>query len=454
MSLNLNPWFALLLGILIGWVLEWLFELWFFRRRRLECQRRLANIEAQLRARDEELRREQAKVRLLEDQLATSRAAAAAASAAVTVAAPEVKAELPAVEVEAPEVKAELPAVEVAVPEVKAELPAVEVETPEVEVELPAVEVEAPEVKAELPAVEIEAPDDLLLIQGIGSVYAAKLRAAGITTFAQLADTDSARLAAIIQAPSWRKVDYEAWREQARLAAAGDLASLQAGQAAAAEGGDDLTLIVGVGDKTAAVLKKAGITSFDELAETSPEQLDEVIKQAGLRPGDYAAWIAQARLLSGKRSRGIAELVACPQDLSKVKGISSTYETRLYEAGIGTFWELANTDDAELSRILGIKDFQKVDLAAIKAAARSLAEETGTVGRGWSGTPPDDFEPLQGIGPVFEGRLYDAGICTYEALANATVEQLAEICKAPTWRMPDYAGWIAQAKELLAQRGR
>jgi predicted flap endonuclease-1-like 5' DNA nuclease len=55
---------------------------------------------------------------------------------------------------------------------------------------------------------------------------------------------------------------------------------------------------------------------------------------------------------------------------------------------------------------------------------------------------------------VYEGRLYDAGICTYQALADATVEQLTEICKAPAWRMPDYANWIAQAKELLAQHGR
>ena len=62
-------------------------------------------------------------------------------------------------------------------------------------------------------------------------------------------------------------------------------------------------------------------------------------------------------------------LAACPEDLSKIKGIGSVYETKLYEAGIGSYWELAQADEAELRRILEIKEFQKVDLAAIKADA-------------------------------------------------------------------------------------
>jgi predicted flap endonuclease-1-like 5' DNA nuclease len=833
MSLNLNPWLALLLGILIGWVLEWLLELWFFRRRRLECQRRLADVEAQLRTRDEELRREKIRTRALEDQLAVSLTAApvlvtvveppavevavpeieiappemeivapeikaelteveiaapevaaelpdveiaapliaaelpevaiaapeikaelpevevaapvikaelpevefaapliAAELPEVEIAAPEIKAELPEVEIAAPEIKAELPEVEIAAPDIKAELPEVEVaapavkaellevefaapvikaelpevelvapvikaelpevgfaapdietelpeveiaapavkaelpevelvapeikaelpgiavaapavgaalsgiavaapgvkaELPEVEIaaptvkaelpevefaaheikaELPEVEIAAPAVKAELPEVELVAPeikaelpgiavaapavgaalsgiavaapgvkaelpeveiaaaaieaelpeieiatpavkaglpaveiaapdvtpkgkaqddltvirgigpkfaaqlaaagiasfaalaaatpdqlreaakaptwqqvdydtwiaeaktlgtqsrsagDDLLIIEGIGPVYAAKLQAAGITTFAQVAAANDARLTEIIQAPAWRKVDYASWRDQARLAAAGaetDLQTLQDSLNAREGQGDDLALIYGVGDKTAAALKAGGITTFTALAAASPEELDGIIKQVGLRAGDYAAWSAQARRLAGKRSQGIINLVACPQDLGKVKGVGAVYETKLYEAGIGTFSELANTDEAELRRIFALKDFQRVDLAAIQADAQRLAEETQSVGRGWAGTPPDDFEPLQGIGPTFEGRLYDAGICTYQALADATVEQLAAICKAPAWRMPDYANWIAQAKELLAQQGR
>ncbi|MDQ1301610.1 MAG: hypothetical protein QG637_1532, partial [Chloroflexota bacterium] len=428
----------------------------------------------------------------------------------IEVAAPDIQAELPELGIAALDIEAELPEIEVAASEVKAGLPAVEIAVPptaagvmtkgKTQDDLTLIRGIGPQFATQLAAAGItsfaalaaaapeqlrdavKAPtwqqldfdawsaeaqglarqprtagDDLLSVEGIGPVYAAKLQAAGITTFAQLAAADNARLAEIIQAPAWRKVDYDAWREQARLAASGDEANLQILQDRlyAREGqGDDLALINGVGGKTAAALKAGGITTFTALAAASPAQLEEITQQAGLPTGNYAAWHTQAQRLAGKRSQGITDLMACPQDLAKVKGIGSVYETKLYEAGIGTFSELANTDEAELRRIFAIKEFQKVDLAALKANAQRLAEETQTVGRGWTGTPPDDFEPLQGIGPTFEGRLYDAGICTYQALADATVEQLAEICKAPAWRMPDYANWIAQAKEFLAQQGR
>ena len=87
------------------------------------------------------------------------------------------------------------------------------------------------------------------------------------------------------------------------------------------------------------------------------------------------------------------------------------------------------------------------------ADARRLATETGSIGRTWSSQAPDDFEPLGGIGYTYEKRLYDAGICTYAALAAITPEGLEKICitgrKPP--KMPDFAAWIAQAKALLAK---
>lgn len=299
------------------------------------------------------------------------------------------------------------------------------------------------------------AGDDLTRLEGIGPTYAARLNAAGITTFADLAAADEARLAEIIAAPSWRKVNYGEWIAQARLAAAGDevgLSSLQARLFSRA--GDNLTLVSGVGEKAAQALSAAGITSFAALAAASPERLADITRTAGVRGGDFNGWIAEAGLrAAGKRISKPKEVraartVSCPQDLSRIKGIGTVFETKLYEAGIGTFWELSQTGSERLAEILEVKDFQKVNLGAIKAEALRLAEETGTVNRTWDGTPPDDFEPFEGIGEVYEGRLYDAGICTYRALANATVEQLADICKAPEWRRPDYANWIAQARRL------
>ena len=105
----------------------------------------------------------------------------------------------------------------------------------------------------------------------------------------------------------------------------------------------------------------------------------------------------------------------------------------------------------DLLRILEVHGFQKIDLRAIKEAAHSLAEETGTWGRTWDGTVPDDFEPLAGVGRSYEGRLYSAGICTYRALAESTPEQLAAICPAEVGRAPDYMAWIEQARAMMAE---
>ncbi len=139
----------------------------------------------------------------------------------------------------------------------------------------------------------------------------------------------------------------------------------------------------------------------------------------------------------------------CPQKLARIRGIGRVYEDKLYQAGIGSYWQVAITPDEQLATIFGLKDFQAVDLSAIKAHARQLAEETGTVGQVWNGHQPDDLESLPGIGKTYEMRLYEAGICTWEKLAALTVEELAAIIKAPKMRQPDYAAWIALAKEHM-----
>jgi predicted flap endonuclease-1-like 5' DNA nuclease/peptidoglycan hydrolase CwlO-like protein len=145
-----------------------------------------------------------------------------------------------------------------------------------------------------------------------------------------------------------------------------------------------------------------------------------------------------------------AKLVACPQHLQEVKGIGSVFEQRLYAAGVGTFWELAHMKDDEMTRVLELNERQKLrmDLDAIRKDAARLAKETDSVGRIWEGKEPDNFEPLEGIGRVYEKKLYDAGICTFAALADTSIEELMRICPPSKIRKPDYEEWIAQARKL------
>jgi predicted flap endonuclease-1-like 5' DNA nuclease len=146
-----------------------------------------------------------------------------------------------------------------------------------------------------------------------------------------------------------------------------------------------------------------------------------------------------------------AVVSACPQDLSSVAGIGSVYEQKLYSRGVGTYWALSQQSDETLAGIFGVKSFQGVNYDAIRADAREWAEKTDSVNRFWDGSTPDDFEILEGIGDVYEGRLYNAGICTFAVLARTSVERLAEICNAPSFRRPNYAGWIETAQRMVAQ---
>jgi large subunit ribosomal protein L21 len=69
---------------------------------------------------------------------------------------------------------------------------------------------------------------------------------------------------------------------------------------AKAAGGDDLTLIEGIGPKIAGLFNDAGIMTFAQLADTSVEKMQEILTAAGPRytmhnPGTWAEQAALAR---------------------------------------------------------------------------------------------------------------------------------------------------------------
>jgi predicted flap endonuclease-1-like 5' DNA nuclease len=147
------------------------------------------------------------------------------------VKAPEVDLEAPALDVEVPEVDLEAPSLDVEVPEVDLEAPSLKVWVPKVDLEAPALGVEAPEVEpvAEAPIVPPE-PDDLKLIEGIGPKISSVLKAAGVVTFAQLANTEVSQIQQILEDADPRLLRLakpSTWPEQAGLAAAGDWEELE-----------------------------------------------------------------------------------------------------------------------------------------------------------------------------------------------------------------------------------
>lgn len=60
---------------------------------------------------------------------------------------------------------------------------------------------------------------------------------------------------------------------------------------------NDLTMLEGIGPKIAGALNAAGITTFAQLADQSPETLEKIVRDAGVRMVGHAdSWPQQARL--------------------------------------------------------------------------------------------------------------------------------------------------------------
>ena len=81
--------------------------------------------------------------------------------------------------------------------------------------------------KTEVDRTPEAAADDLTVIEGIGPKVAELLGAAGITTFAQLADTDAESIQEMLDAAGLKMMDATTWPAQAKLAAEGDMDGLK-----------------------------------------------------------------------------------------------------------------------------------------------------------------------------------------------------------------------------------
>ena len=155
--------------------------------------------------------------------------------------------------------------------------------------------------------------DDLTLIEGIGPKISEVLKQAGVATFAEMgtmtADQVHKKMTSVD--PSLGVHNPTTWPEQARLAAAGDWDRLRAWQdelhggidlSNPTGGGvtemDDLTRIEGIGPKICQVLQSAGIRTFADLAQKTPEQVRETMMAADPSLGVHnpMTWPDQAKL--------------------------------------------------------------------------------------------------------------------------------------------------------------
>lgn len=71
---------------------------------------------------------------------------------------------------------------------------------------------------------------------------------------------------------------------------------------------DDLVKIEGIGPKVAEALKTAGIVTFAQLAESSVEDIQKIMTEAGLKMMNPEGWIEQAKLAAKGDWKGFEKL--------------------------------------------------------------------------------------------------------------------------------------------------
>jgi DNA-directed RNA polymerase subunit beta' len=164
-------------------------------------------------------------------------------------------------------------------------------------------EIAATSIETLTPAVPLEM-DDLTKIEGIGPKIAEQLNIAGITSFAVLANTNPETICEILDAVGgFSAHDPATWPDQAQLAANGEWDKLSEWQDLL-DGGrivaepDDLTKIEGIGPKIAELLNQSGITTYRELANSTPDKIMAILLPAGgiFATRDPATWSDQAQL--------------------------------------------------------------------------------------------------------------------------------------------------------------
>ena len=280
----------------------------------------------------------------------------------------------------------------------------------------------------------------------------------------------------------------------ASLGAVADAPAAAPTPARAPTGGDDLTMVEGIGPRIADVLRSSGIASFTMLSVTSPDRIRELLAEEGgsFVNHDPTTWPDQAQLaangewdklrawqdvLVGGREPGAvstapasepaapvapepaAEPVAPADDLTKIEGIGPKIAEALNNAGVTSFAQMASMTSQDIKDILTNSDgtFGNHDSTTWPQQAAMAAEGKWDELNAWQdeldggkivAAAADDLTRVEGIGPKVAELLNSRGITTFQQLADTPADSIKVLLEGEGGMMAsmDPTTWPAQAK--------
>lgn len=207
----MNVIVALVAGVIIGWLIEWVIDWLFWRQDDTRLKDRLQTTEAELRQAQTQLSANAGRLQQLE------------AAQQETV---RLNAELSQARTALEELESAQTASHAELGALKQKLQAAETERDHVQSLNADGQKTIADLRAKLESAMAQAPseeDRLEQVKGIGAVFSNRLKAAGVKTFAQLAQLPPERVQEIINPEEWQKIDPASW-----IAQAGELAAKKA----------------------------------------------------------------------------------------------------------------------------------------------------------------------------------------------------------------------------------
>ena len=127
--------------------------------------------------------------------------------------------------------------------------------------------------------------------------------------------------------------------------------------------------------------------------------------------------------------------------LIDIDGIGPVYQQKLYDAGIVSFEQVATLQPDRLRSLVAPNAAFALDTTAWIAQARRMS---GSAVR-------DPLIDINGIGLVYEQRLLNAGVTSFDQLAAMSAEAIRAIIGPQAWQSIEPEAWVAEARTLAQQ---
>lgn len=166
----------------------------------------------------------------------------------------------------------------------------------------------------------------------------------------------------------------------------------------------------------------------------------------GLLGGFLLEWLVDIFLLR-RRVRALAAPVAEVKPVASgptIYDTSETEESGLREENARLTHAISQLRHENEELRLGVRSNQWRLDQAIKEIHETRSAKVVAIIK-------DIFERVDGIGPVYQQRLWEAGILKYSDLAATSEERLRQIIRPQEWQNLDFLAWRREAAQFAAE---